>query len=561
MSMHMKDKEKGVAPASAPITMRNHPLWLAALGVLLLTFFCYLPVFSDTKSFTNWDDDQYITAQPLIRSLSGANIRKMFDPQSVVVFNYHPLTVLSLAIDYSRGYDEDTASLSISPFVHTNVFFHLLNTLLVLLFIYRLGKGNLYAAGFCALLFGIHPMHVESVAWISERKDVLYCFFFLLSALAYLRYLDLKQYGWLAASVLFFTLSCLCKAMAVPLPFVLLLTDYLYERRLSLRLAVEKLPYFIIALAIGLVTLTAQKGAIGLFTYTVPQRLAFAGSAFCAYWLKLLFPLRLSAFYPYPGLPLPAIYYAAPLLALAIIALPLVTLFRKDRAMFRVGIWGIGFFLLMIALVLPFISVGGTIMADRYTYVAAIGLFFVAGTALSRLNGRPRQVAMAGTIALLVFYASQTYSRIPVWENSGTLWADVIAQYPIGGSAQPGEAPGVKTPYKNMGDYYVTEENYDSAFYYYQALTKAGTRDAEVWINVGNIYLMKNRVQEALNAFDTSVKLDDSNGDAWLTRGLMLANTGNLPEAVKSLDRAIELKPGDTQARAMRTHMIRRLAK
>ncbi len=562
--MSIDKTENNTAADNGLITAGNRRLWLCAIGIALLTLLCYMPVFSGSKEFTNWDDGGYVTAQPLVTSLSSANIQKMFDPKSVVMFNYHPLTVLSLAIDYQRGFDEDLNTISIAPFVHTNMLFHLFNTILVLLFIYRLSKGNLMAAGICALLFGIHPMHVESVAWISERKDVLYCFFFLLSALTYLRYLDHKKITLLGLSVLFFILSCLCKAMAVPLPFVLLLTDYLYRRRFDIRLLLEKVPYIIVAVIMGIFTVSAQKSAIADFAaFTIPQRLEFAGAAFCTYWLKLLLPLQLSAYYPYPDFPLPALYFLAPLIALALIILPLVLLFRKDKEIFRVAVWGIGFFILMIALVLQVVSVGSALMADRYTYVSSIGLFFPAGICFAQLVSRPRfrQIAIAAGSLMLVFYAVQAYRRILVWDNSGALWADVIHQYPIKEKDGKQVNLNAKTAYKNMGDYYVSAGNYDSAFHYYNTLAIAGTRDAEVWANLGNIYILNKDAKNALGALDRSAALDPANSNTWLTRAVVLANTGNLAEGVKSLDKAIELKPGDTQARAMRTDMIRRLAK
>jgi tetratricopeptide (TPR) repeat protein len=541
---------------------RNTLPWMA--GLLLLTLICYAPVFSGNKEFTNWDDPSYITEQPLVTSLSTANISKMFDPATVVAYNYHPLTMLSLAIDYQLGYDEELKKLSIAPFVRTNIFFHLLNTLLVFLLVGRLSKGPHWVAALCALLFGIHPLHVESVAWISERKDVLYCCFFLLSLLAYLRYMGSRQVGWLGLSVLCFITSCLCKAMAVPLPFVLLLTDYLYQRRFRIALLLEKLPYLAVSIIMGVLTLRAQAGAMGSTEhYTLLQRLLLASAAYCQYLLKLVVPVRLAAYYPYPDAPIPALYYAALPVALLLFVVPMIFLLRRRNDTARRAMWGIGFFVLMIALVLPMISVGSALMADRYTYVSSIGLFFGAAVLLEALMHRPRfrSVALAGYGLLLIFYAVKTYQRIPVWDNSGTLWADVIAQYPMhteGGRLRNTHA---KTPYKNIADYYVGVGMYDSAYTYYQVLAGARVRDAEIWSNLGNIYLLMKEPAKAIDAFDTALTIDSTNADTWMTRAVVQANTGDLAGGIKSLDKVVQLNPADTQARAMRADMQQRLGK
>ena len=166
-------------PPAISTSSATRKLWLWAFAIAMITLVCYAPLFSNTKEFTNWDDDQYITDQPLITSLDAAHIKALFAPGSIVVYNYHPLTMLSLAFDYRSGYDEDSKTISIAPFVHTNIVLHLLNTVLVFLLIYHLcRKKYLLPVALAALLFGIHPLHVESVAWMSERKDLLYCFFF-----------------------------------------------------------------------------------------------------------------------------------------------------------------------------------------------------------------------------------------------------------------------------------------------------------------------------------------------------------------------------------------------
>jgi hypothetical protein len=212
-SIKLKDKQKVsevVTKEVPPKGTSSRSKWLIILGILALTFIAYLPGFSPEKEFTNWDDLGYVVEQPLVKTSNSDSLKLLFEPTTQVMLNYHPLTMLTLAYNYSN------AELDIQPYFKTNLFLHILNTFLVFLVLFKWSKSSLYIAGFGALIFGIHPMHVESVAWISERKDVLYTFFFLLSLLSYLRYLDRQKIGWLLLTFVLFIASCLSKAMAVP---------------------------------------------------------------------------------------------------------------------------------------------------------------------------------------------------------------------------------------------------------------------------------------------------------------------------------------------------------
>lgn len=528
-------------------------LWQWLAGILVLTLICYLPLFSGQKEFTNWDDDGYVTAQPLITSLSSENIKANFKPSTGVMLNWHPLTMLSLAIDYQRGYDEETNTLSITPFATTNLILHLLNTVLVFFFLYLLSRKKLWVGLIGALLFGIHPMHVESVAWISERKDVLYCFFFLLSCLAYLRYLETNKMQWLIACFVAFVASCLSKAMAVPLPFVLLLTDYLHRRKITAKVVIEKVPFFLLALWIGYNAVGIQSKAIGGFEhFSALQRLLFASYGFLMYWVKLLLPVHLSALYPYPVAnateSLPVLFYISPLIALAIIIVPFVLL--KKRGQEREAVWGIGTYAAMIALVLQFVAVGQAIMADRYTYVSYIGPFFIIGIFLNDLleNPRRKKIALGITAVYTLMCIAFSYQRVQVWDNSKLLWADVIEKYPYETDANGKVKPGVKTAYKNLGEWYATRQMWDSAAIYYKVLEQAGTTDPQVWSNIGNIYAAQNDITKALNAYNKALLYDSVNYETYLKRGLMFARQGNNEQAIHDMDKVTALEPNFEQA-------------
>ena len=207
MAKNKNQKNQQTKQASKPVELslkkNNNQLFIIA-GILLITFICFFPALNKTKEFTNWDDPVYVVnladkpvikVQPQIERLDGEHIKTMFNTNNDVSLNYHPLTMLSLAVNYKFAKKVDnTPEPSPFGFVFTNILFHLLNTLLVFIFLYRLSGKKFWVGAISALLFGIHPMHVESVAWISERKDVLYCFFFLASCITYISvYRDKKN--------------------------------------------------------------------------------------------------------------------------------------------------------------------------------------------------------------------------------------------------------------------------------------------------------------------------------------------------------------------------------
>lgn len=543
------------------------------LPILAITFFCYLPILSDEKEFTNWDDPGYVLDQPLVKNYDSKAFRTLWKPETDVMLNYHPLTMMTLAWNYKQGFDEKSGKLDVGPFAVTNLFLHLCNTILVFLFIWMLSGGKLWASAITALLFGIHPMHVESVAWISERKDVLYCFFFLLSGIAYLKYTEAKNMIWLALSFGMFALSCLSKAMAVPLPLVLILIDIFKERKLSARVIAEKIPFLLLALWVGYNAVQIQaRGAIAEFEiFTFGQRIMFAAYGFFMYVVKMFAPVGLSAFYPYPSLDengaIPPLFYLAPVLALALAFVPILYFRKKDPVLYRLCLFGIGFYFLMVALVLQFLSVGQAIMADRYTYLPYIGLFFLLGMLAERfmVDPKKRNMVLGVFAAFALFCAWQSYSRTQVWHNSGVLWTDVIEQYPFvieqDGNVVKVTKRGFETAYKNRGNWYADRQLYDSAFADYFVLARAATKDAGVWSNLGNVYALKGDINNALDAYSKAILYNPNNIQTYLNRGLTYSNLGKNAEALADMEKALALDPNQEQAHTLKVRSLLNLAR
>ena len=329
---------------------------------LLITAGSLFP--SIQNKFTNWDDGEYVTENTLIRDISPASIKGMFvEPVSS---NFHPLTIFSFAVEYKFA--------GLNPFFYhlTNLVIHLLNTGFVFLFIYLLCRNG-PVAFLTALLFGIHPLHVESVAWISERKDVLYTFFYLSSLIAYIRYLERANAGAYVLSFLLFILSCLAKSMAVTLPAVLLLIDYYRSGKLTRGNIIAKVHFFAVSAAVSFIAVMTQRAQEVIErtqeVFGSLMNVYVAVKGICFYLWKIIIPVHLSAIYPMP----PAVRGGELALDIAVVAaLSLAIYFSRKKS--RIYIFGGLFFLITILPVLKFIPIGNAIFAaDRYTYVPSIG--------------------------------------------------------------------------------------------------------------------------------------------------------------------------------------------
>ena len=369
-----KKKRKPPKPAKkAKKVKKATPWWkdsrirLILLGLAVVTFLTFIP--SLNNDFTNWDDQDYVTDNPHVVNIDAKSINAMFTQQ--IASNYHPLTILSLAINYQFAVLD-------APLYHwTNLLFHVLNTLLVFYFVYLFTGRKWEGALVVALLFGIHPMHVESVAWIAERKDVLYTAFFLGGMIQYLGYLKSKKNKKLIYTGIFFLLSLLSKPTAVTFPVVMVLMDFVKNRKFDSRAIVEKIPFFILSIIFGLITINIQSGsAIGsMEDYTIVQRVMFASYGVYYYIAKLFVPTGLATFHPYPPLnAIPVIFKAAPVFVLILLAAVAYSL-RSTKII----LFGVAFYLVKIALTLQFVQVGSAIVSERYTYMSYIGLFMIIG--------------------------------------------------------------------------------------------------------------------------------------------------------------------------------------
>ena len=456
--------------------------------IVVVTLVCFW--YTLQNQFTNWDDDFYVTNDVYIREFSAYNLRVLFT-EDITRNNYHPLCMLSLAVNYFFS------GLQPTGYYLTNVLIHALNAWLVFALFFQLGSrlslsdhSGLFLAFFGSLWFAIHPMHVESVAWISERKDVLYTAFYVSGLLTYLRYMQNRSFKWLSLTYTLFLFSCLSKPMAVTFPLALLAVDYLLNGKLSRAQVRAKALFILISVAFGAAAFYTQHrtGAVASFgVLSIAERIMYAGYGFVMYVLKFFVPVSLSTFYPYPYRfidgSLPVIYYMAPFLSVLIVSLPVLLLWRYKSKYFTVVVFGLSFFVLNLLLVLQFISVGSAIMADRYSYVAYIGILFLFFYLLADLiQRRPllRGPLTSSLLVVSVVFAGMCSARTKVWHNSETLHTDAIQQYPM----------RALLSYKWRGHHYFSIGEYEKAMQDYQVLVTLRSADNKVIANIEKIEVL-----------------------------------------------------------------------
>ena len=435
----------------------------------------------------------------------------------------------------------------------TNVLLHVANTALVffvirnLMNLFRKGikqEQTLLIAGLVSIWFGIHPMHVESVGWLFERKDVLYTFFYLSGLLTYLSYLKNKKVKRLVYVFLLFICACMSKPMAVVFPASLLLIDYLLSRKFNSSVWVEKIPFFALSLIIGFLTLHTQKEA-NAFAYTFPltDRFFIASYSFLEYIVKLFYPLHLSGFYPYPmnpGESLPWYFYLRPLLVLLVTAVPLYLTYKKNRTWFKVLVFGLGFYLVNIVLVLQFLSVGSAIISDRYSYISYIGLLFILACFFNELfqqeNVIIKNAVLIAGISFSVFWGYLCYERTEAWQNTETMLSDVINQYP----------EKVPQAYKYLGVYYGETNRPKDAFNCYDILiNKMHLKDADAYCNMGSVLMSLNNIRDAARYLTISLQIDSNSFMSYRNLGIINADTGNYQAAFYYYNKANRIYPYD----------------
>jgi hypothetical protein len=516
------------APKKKLKEKRNYSLlpWFCLVAVL--TAVCLWPMLKN--EFTNWDDEFYVINNPLLR---GPQWKRIFSEQ--VLGNYHPLTILSYAFNFAIS--------GLDPFSYllVNYLFHIVNTLLVFYFIWNISGKNKVIAAFVALVFGIHPMHVESVAWVAERKDVLYTFFFLLSLIQYWIFLTKEKKKNLIFCFLFFVLSLLSKPAAIVLPLVLFLLDYWYGQSLK-KNTVFKIPFFALSIIFGIITVSIQSSSAmaGLSIFSITDRLFFACYVVMTYFVRFFVPYPLSAFHPFPitnfaGWPI----YLSPIFVLALLVA--LWFLRKNK----IVVFGIFFYVINLLLVLQIISIGLTIVSERYTYVPYIGLAFMFAMLVSRIKFVPPKVSLAvGAVAIIAF-GIITFQRTKVWKNSGTLWTDALKTHPRAPYARTNRANYLSKLALRPDQKPFADSIYKIAFEDCAIALSVRPGHAPAFEYRGLMYLDRQQFKEALADANELIRLKPDYRIGYDMRATSYYKMNEPAKALADYEKCIEIKPDD----------------
>jgi protein O-mannosyl-transferase len=552
---------------------------LPLLGILAVSFVVFIPTLS--ADFVYWDDDRYVLDNTLLQPLSWKTVRNIFT--TPVSNSYNPLVILSLAVD------KQLFGLNASYYHWHNVFLHLVCTGLVFWWM-RLLPISRMGAVIIAVLFGIHTMRVESVAWVTERKDLIFGIWFVAAGIAYMYFIRAKslsigRWKYYLIALIFIFVSLLSKIQAVSFPLAMLTIDYLMGRtdvkgknfiQKWIPLVVEKIPFFLLSLGIGVVGVhflgdTIETGKL----YPFWQRLFFAPYTLSVYLCKFFVPVVLSALHPYPAPSdyLPVKYFLSAIPILGLVGL-VVWRFRQNKAV----VFGLMFFLANVIFLLQVVGGGQAFLADRFTYIAYIGLFFIVAYFYDWVVANKSEWLMGLRLVIggwVIALCVMTYQRSEIWMNSETLWEDALSQYKF-----------IDVAYYNMGNYLrqkkqilkaeacynkileVQPNNYnanlnlgilffdrnenDKAEVCFQKVVASNPPDIDVkakgYGNLGGVFFRQNKFGMAESYIDTALKLQPVYPDAYLNRGVTYSVTNQHPKAKADYEKYISYKQDNSRA-------------
>ncbi len=506
----------------------------ALLVVVCITAGAYWQI--GRHDFINYDDPRYVVNNPHVNSgLNRDNVLWAFATFSES--NWHPLTWLSHMVDV-RLFGMDAGRQHM-----VNVLFHLANTVLLFLFLDR-ATGAWGPSLFVAALFALHPLHVESVAWVAERKDVLSTLFWMLALISYVRYAERPGRFRYLGVLLAFAFGLMSKPMLVTLPFALLLLDYWPLGRMrpgksSLRgLIPEKVPFVALSIASAVVTILAQQkgGSVAHFKALPPiSRGANALSAYVSYLGKTIWPDHLAVIYPLaPTIAtLPALGAG---LMLAFITAICVRLARRHPGLIVGWLW----YLLTLVPVIGLVQVGVQSMADRYTYVPLIGLSMMAAWgAPVLLPDRPAKRVLLSSAAGLVMLAC----AVLTWRQAGS-WRDTITLFSHAADAVDRNY----VAHDILGDTFVEMGRTDDAIVHYSKALQVWPDDGNALVGMGNALLKQGKTKDALRYLDEELRIDPRSSDGHFYRGSVLLEAGELDAAIADFREALRTSPGRADA-------------
>jgi len=538
--MASSKKKKKRAPSAQVIDNldklgQHRPDWQFLLPALMLA----LVVFGQTMGFdfVNWDDDVNILEN---RNVEFFNLKGIFT--ETVIGNYNPLPILTFAIEHAIVGTKATL------YHFNNLWLHLVNIALVY-FLGRRLKLNQIPAALLACLFAIHPLRVESVAWVTERKDVLFSAFYFGALLMYEKHRQsgkTSSWNWGVAGL--FVLALFSKIQAVSLPLSMICLDYLRDEKFKLgapfnftsNAVLAKAPYFLMSLAVGLlgVFFLGRDGSLADATnYSAIDRLAVGAYAYTVYLVKSVVPYEMSPLYPYPS-KLPVQAY----LSFGVVIAAVGAMIYGYLKGFKNTTFSLAFFTVNVMFMLQVLGAGQGYLADRFTYVGYFGLFWgfaylFQQLAKSQSVKRGLQVGVGVYLLVLTLVA---FKQTRIWQNGGTLWTHVSKVYPRAGTA-----------YGNLAMYFrdVEDEDLtDLAMGMYRKAIEVDPKEGSYHNSLGKLHFDKGRTAEAIAQYSTGISIEPDLGELYINRGAAYAKTGQYSLAEADLQKGVELEPDNFNA-------------
>jgi tetratricopeptide (TPR) repeat protein len=571
----------GARPDASP----RNPDWRVIVGIYLFLAAIILAVFGQTihYDFVNFDDDLYVYNTPAIKAgLTLKGVTFAFISQHAR--NWHPLTTISHMLDCQLY------GLNAGWHHATNVLLHIIAVILLFQVLWQMTDA-LWKSAIVAALFAIHPLHVESVAWVSERKDVLSAVFFFLMLGAYVHYARLPSIKRYLLVTVLFAGGLMAKSMLVTAPVVLVLLDYWPLNRIRgqqadvgrhlLELVIEKIPLFVLSAGACIITFVLQKRATGAIPpLPLLWRLENAVVTYVTYIGQTLWPTHLAVFYPHPNNTL-TIWQVILAIGFLLIATVPVIIFRRKHPYLLAGwFW----YLVMLLPVIGLVQVGEQGHADRYTYLPNIGLFLVAvwlaGDVLAVFRV-PFRLGLATAIVIMFALARAAFVQTSYWHNSESLWTHAlavtsdndVAHNNLGylcadrgeldkaishfesaarirsGKTNPHYDAGSAFMQMNLADVLATEGRSDEAMAHYEEAIRLQPYYADAYYNRGNVLFAKGRIDEAIADWEWTLQLRPDDADAHTCLGNAFLRQGLLKEAIAQYEIAVALAPDDPHSR------------
>jgi tetratricopeptide (TPR) repeat protein len=473
----------------------SRPLtWVIVIPVIIIAVFHAVPGYQ----LVNWDDKLYVKETPMVQGLTMEHVKQMFTQK--VLLSYNPLVLMSFAIDYEMSRLDPHWS-------HTvNLIFHILNALLLFACLRKLRFSN-EVSGLITLLFAVHPLTTEAVVWVAGRKDMLYGFFYLSAWFFYLQFAEKKKWISYTFALVLFACSLLSKVQAITFPFILLISDYTLKGTISKREVLNKIPFLVMSIAFGIIavsgsTLVADKYSV---VPTFADKIIYSLMGTGLYFIKIIFPFPQSAIYPFPEkstgeywlLLITGIIISAALIFIAI------KTYRKAK--YLAG--GIMFFLVSIFVVLHIVAFNSSLIYERFTYLASIGIFIAILNAVQLFPAwyKVREKVIGGVV---VIFGVACMMRAGVWKDPESLWTDVIQK-------APNEAVG----WNNRGMVYLDNKMDDKALEDFNECIKHKPKHPDAYNNRSIIYYNRKDYKDALADNLLLLNIDTAHKEGYSNRG------------------------------------------